>query len=235
MARHRSPQGRRAHLGPPLSAVMAAAGVGAARSIPVPQPTSLPARFVAAVVAGGALAAAGQQALTEAVPLATDGGTNLLKLVASELVGGSSAALSDVPADVRAEVPLAVVAPLVAESPVDAVAAEPVVADAASLVKAADLQRAAAEAATRAAQEATQKAAAAEAAAAEAARKRRQPAMRRPPPRPPRASSRPSPVRCRWSRAASRPGSAPAGARPTRASTSPPRSAPRSACRWPAP
>jgi murein DD-endopeptidase MepM/ murein hydrolase activator NlpD len=169
VARHRSPKGRRAHLGPPLSAVMAAAGVGACRSIPVPQPTSLPARFVAAVVAGGALAAAGQQALAETVPLATDGGTNLLKLVASELVGGSSAAPSDVHADVRAEVPLAVVAPLVAESPVDAAAAEPVVADAASLVKAADLQRAAAEAATRAAQEAAQKAAATEAAAAEAA------------------------------------------------------------------
>ncbi|WP_433555675.1 M23 family metallopeptidase [Pseudonocardia xinjiangensis] len=153
MARHRSPQGRRAHLGPPLPAVMAAAGVGggAHRSISLPQLTpSLPVRFVATVVAGGAVAAAGQHALAEALPAAADG-ANVLRIGVNEL-------LSSTP-DVQAA---ALSAPLVADPPaVAAVAAavgpvtpEPVVADAASLVKAADLQQAAADAAARAAEQA---------------------------------------------------------------------------------
>src|SRR5690606_39835527 len=70
VARHRSPQGRHAHLGPPLSAALAAAGVGGAhRSIPVQQLTSsLPARFVATVVAGGAPPRTAPPALSQTVP-----------------------------------------------------------------------------------------------------------------------------------------------------------------------
>ncbi len=124
MSRHRSPQGRRAHLGPPLFALPATAGVGAARS--VPQPTlGLPVRFVATVVAGGALAAAGQQALVAALPAATDG-ANVLRLSVEQLLGEVSAT----PA------PRVAVAPVVP-------AAAPVVADAAGLVKAAGLHEAA--------------------------------------------------------------------------------------------
>jgi murein DD-endopeptidase MepM/ murein hydrolase activator NlpD len=152
VARHRSPQGRRAHLGPPLSAGMAAAGVGGAhRSIPLPQLTpSLPVRFVATVVAGGAVAAAGQHALAEALPAAAEG-TNVLRMGVNELLNSGP--------EVQAA---ALSAPLVADPPVVAAVAavvgpvtpEPVVADAASLVKAADLQRAAADAAARAAEQA---------------------------------------------------------------------------------
>jgi murein DD-endopeptidase MepM/ murein hydrolase activator NlpD len=166
VARHRSPQGRRAHLGPPLSvAPAAAAGVGAHRSVSVPQLTpSLSVRLVATVVAGGAVAAAGQHALAEALPYAADG-ANLLRLGAEELLGSA-------PQAAAAAVPLAATAPLVTDqqalgSPAAAVSpvvGDPVVVDAADLVKAADLQRAAAEAAAadaaRAAEQAAQAAAA---------------------------------------------------------------------------
>jgi len=142
VSRHRSPQGRRAHLGPPLLAVTATAGVGGGRlSAPV---TSRPARFVATVVAGGALAAAGQQALVSALPAATDG-ANVLRVGVEELLG--------TPAATASAVPTPVVAP--------AADALPAVADAAGLVKAAGLQQAAAEQAR-----ADQAAAAAKAAAA---------------------------------------------------------------------
>ena len=178
MARHRSPKGRRAHLGPPLTAAWAAAGVGGAhRSIPVQQITSsTPARLVATVVAGGALAATAQHALSQTLPVLADGAA--LRGAVEELVGGveltsaSSAAL-----DV-ADAPVAVAfTPVVSESAADLPADLPV-ADAASLVKAADLQRAAAEAeAAAAAARAAEEAWAAEAAraaeeamAAEAAR-----------------------------------------------------------------
>ena len=177
VARHRSPKGRRAHLGPPLTAAWAAAGVGGAhRSIPVQQLTSsTPARLVATVVAGGALAATAQHALSQTLPVVADGAA--LRGAVEELVGGvaprrrvSCARRPDAPA-------AAAFTPVVAESVADLPADLPV-ADAASLVKAADLQRAAAEAeAAAAAARAAEEARAAEAAraaeevkAAEAAR-----------------------------------------------------------------
>ncbi|HEY0813922.1 MAG TPA: M23 family metallopeptidase [Pseudonocardia sp.] len=128
MSRHRSPQGRRAHHGPPLSAALAAAAGsgGAHRSIALPQVISTPARAVAALLAGGALAAAGQHALTTALPAVTDG-TAALRVSLDHAVGltptGSTA-------------PTAAVAP---------VAPGPAVADASSLIKAAELQKSAAE------------------------------------------------------------------------------------------
>jgi murein DD-endopeptidase MepM/ murein hydrolase activator NlpD len=182
VARHRSPKGRRAHLGPPLTAAWAAAGVGGAhRSIPVQQLTSsTPARLVATVVVGGALAATAQHALSQTLPVVADGAA--LRGAVEELVGGveltseSSAALdvTDAPA-------AAAFTPVVSESVTDLPADLPAdlpVANAASLVKAADLQRAAAEAeAAAAAARAAEEARAAEAAraaeeakAAEAAR-----------------------------------------------------------------
>lgn len=166
MARHRSPQGRRAHLGPPLSAALAAAGVGGAhRSVPVQQLTSsLPARFVATVVAGGALAATAQHALAQTLPVAADGAA--LRVAVEELIGTAPAPVDETfDAASAASVAFAPVAPeSVAELSTDTVAA-----DAASLVKAADLQRAAAEAAAAEAAEAAARAAE-EAKAAEAAR-----------------------------------------------------------------
>jgi murein DD-endopeptidase MepM/ murein hydrolase activator NlpD len=167
VARHRSPKGRRAHLGPPLTAAWAAAGVGGAhRSIPVQQLTSsTPARLVATVVVGGALAATAQHALSQTLPVVADGAA--LRGAVEDLVGGvaltseSSAALdvSDAPAAVA-------FTPVVAESVTDLPADLPV-ADAASLVKAADMQRAAAEAeAAAAAARAAEEARAAEAARA---------------------------------------------------------------------
>jgi murein DD-endopeptidase MepM/ murein hydrolase activator NlpD len=163
VARHRSPQGRHAHLGPPLSAALAAAGVGGAhRSIPVQQLTSsLPARFVATVVAGGALAATAQHALSQTVPAVADGAA--LRVAVEELLGTEPASE---PADTFDAAGAASVAfsPVVPEVAADVPAEQPV-ADAASLVKAADLQRAAAEAeAARAAEEAARKAAEEEAA-----------------------------------------------------------------------
>jgi murein DD-endopeptidase MepM/ murein hydrolase activator NlpD len=127
VSRHRSPKGRRAHHGPPLSALVAAAGSGgAARSVSLPQVVSTPARAIATLIAGGAMAAAGQQALTTALPTISDGTTalraNLDHAVGLTPVGSST--------------PTATVAP---------VEPGPAVADAASLIKAADLQKAAAE------------------------------------------------------------------------------------------
>ncbi|TWF74838.1 murein DD-endopeptidase MepM/ murein hydrolase activator NlpD [Pseudonocardia hierapolitana] len=168
MARHRSPQGRHAHLGPPLSAALAAAGVGAAhRSVPVQQLTSsLPARFVATVVAGGALAATAQHALAQTLPVAADGAA--LRAAVEELIGVEPASAPAEAFDVTDATSVAF-APVVSDVAAD-LPADLQLADAASLVKAADMQRAAAEAAAaaRAAEEAE---AAAEAAkAAEAAR-----------------------------------------------------------------
>jgi murein DD-endopeptidase MepM/ murein hydrolase activator NlpD len=167
VARHRSPQGRRAHLGPPLSAALAAAGVGGAhRSIPVQQLTSsLPARFVATVVAGGALAATAQHALAQTLPVAADGAA--LRVAVEELIGAAPASEPAETFDVTGAASVAF-APVVPEAAADLPADLPV-ADAASLVKAADIQRAAAEVATaRAADEA--KAADAARAAEEAAK-----------------------------------------------------------------
>jgi murein DD-endopeptidase MepM/ murein hydrolase activator NlpD len=157
VARHRSPQGRRTHLGPPLSAAGAAAGVGGAhRSIPVQQLTSsTPARIVATVVAGGALAATAQHALAQTLPVAADGAA--LRVAVEELIGGAQPASESADTfDVGGAASVAF-APVVPEVATDLPAEQLPVADAGSLVKAADMQRAAAEAA------------AAEAAAAEAA------------------------------------------------------------------
>jgi len=132
VARHRSPQGRRTHLGLPLPPVAAAAGAGGGgRAVSPPAAGVLGPRLIAALLAGGALAAAGQTALTRALPVATDG-ANMLKLGVQELVGRTSAA--DGRADVVAAPP--VVAPLaaVAES------AELPIAGVSDLVKAANLQ-----------------------------------------------------------------------------------------------
>ena len=184
MARHRSPQGRHAHLGLPLSAALAAAGAGGAhRSTSVQQLTSsLPARFVATVVAGGALAATAQHALAQTLPVAADGAA--LRVAVEELFGAEPAAgpVSEAAAtfDVTDAASVAF-APVVPEVAADLPAELPL-ADAASLVKAADMQRAAAEAeagrvaeAARAAEEAAKAAEAARAAeeaakAAEAAK-----------------------------------------------------------------
>jgi murein DD-endopeptidase MepM/ murein hydrolase activator NlpD len=166
VARHRSPQGRRAHLGPPLSAAVAAAGVGGAhRSIPVQQLTSsLPVRLVATVVAGGALAATAQHALAQTLPVASDGAA--LRVAVEELVGAaepaSQPASETFDAAGAASVAFAPVVPeSVAELPADVPAA-----DAASLVKAADLQRTTAEAEAAAAALAAEEARLAEAARA---------------------------------------------------------------------
>lgn len=154
MSRHRSPQRRRAHLGPPLLAT-ATAGVGGARLTVTPSTT---ARFVATVVAGGALAAAGQQALGAALPAASDG-ANVLRLGVEEFLGTPAAPTA--PVDVPAPVDEA----RAAVGPVTP--ATPVVADAAALVKAAGLQEAAqaAAAADKARADAATQAAAAKAAA----------------------------------------------------------------------
>ena len=154
MARHRSPQGRRAHLEPPLSA-HAAAGVGGAhRPHPVSQATvSLPVRFVATAVAGGALAAVGQQALVANLPDTADGG-NVLRLGVQEFLGATAEASNDtdvattaVAAD-AATTTTSTTRPLVTLAPVPAAAdlsAGSEVVDARDLVKAADLQRQAVE------------------------------------------------------------------------------------------
>lgn len=149
MARHRSPQGRRAHLRPPLSALVAAAGVGGAhRSIPLPQPVySMPARFVATAVAGGVLAAAGQHVLADALPPAIDG-ANVLRVGVGELLGLAAAVPGPVPTSAEAASVRLGTDPLVAVAPVPP---DPAVADAAELVKAVDLQRRAAQAAASAA------------------------------------------------------------------------------------
>lgn len=157
MSRHRSPQGRRAYLGPPLSA-MATAGAGGARTTSPPT-LSMPVRFVATVVAGGALAAAGQQALVATLP-ATSDGANVLRLGVNEFLGtspGQVVPTADPASVAKARPALGPVAPTGDTTPA--------VADATALVKAAGLQQAALAAA------ATEQAAAVEAAKAAAAAK----------------------------------------------------------------
>jgi murein DD-endopeptidase MepM/ murein hydrolase activator NlpD len=85
---------------------------------------------IAAVLAGGALAAAGQTALSQAVPAATDG-ANMLKVGVQEL-------LSTDPVEVA--VAAAPVTPLVLLPDVATPTAEPAVVGVADLVKAADRQ-----------------------------------------------------------------------------------------------
>ncbi len=167
MARHRSPQGRRAHLGLPLPLAPAAAGAGGA-AVPVSSlfdTRSLPVRFVATALAGSALAAAGQYALSEALPQAAEG-TNLLRVGVTALLTpetvGTAAAATAVPVVAQPVVALAPVTPSVVELPAAAVAAD--------LVKAADLQRIAAEEAARLAEEVRLAEEAARVAAEEAAR-----------------------------------------------------------------
>jgi murein DD-endopeptidase MepM/ murein hydrolase activator NlpD len=127
VSRHRSPKGRRAHHGSPLSALAAAAGSGGAhRSVSLPQVVSTPVRAVAVLIAGGAMAAAGQQALTRALPAISDS-TTALRVSLDRAVGLTPTGSS---------------APTPAVAPVEA---GPAIADAASLIKAADLQKAAAE------------------------------------------------------------------------------------------
>jgi murein DD-endopeptidase MepM/ murein hydrolase activator NlpD len=100
--------------------------------------------LVATVVVGGAIAATGQHALAETLPDALNG----VDALGDQLFSTASAAT--------------VIETAAAVPAVDVVAPEPVVADAAALVKAADLQRAAAEAsAAEAARAAAEKAAAA--------------------------------------------------------------------------
>ena len=126
MARHRSPQGRRTHLGLPLPPVAAAAGAGVGAFGPT---ATLAPRVIATVLAGGALAAAGQAALTQALPLASDG-ANVLKLGVQELLGPPASAP---------------ITPLVQLAPaVGPVAAEPLPVDVGELVKAAELHHRAA-------------------------------------------------------------------------------------------
>lgn len=144
MARHRSPQGRRTHLRLPLPPVAAAAGAGGGGRVVSSAPAGavVGPRVIAAVLAGGALAAAGQAALTRALPVATDG-ANMLKLSVQELVSGNSAAPGVETAVDPADTPAAsVVAPLVTLPEVSSAgspAAEPPVVGVSELVKAADM------------------------------------------------------------------------------------------------
>jgi murein DD-endopeptidase MepM/ murein hydrolase activator NlpD len=106
-----------------------------------------PTRLVAVVVAGSALAAAGQMALSQALPAAADG-ANLLRVGLGELMApGTPVAQAAVPLGAQPLIaqPLSAVAP---------VAPEPQVVGAADLVKAAEFQRVLAEEAARAAEEA---------------------------------------------------------------------------------
>jgi murein DD-endopeptidase MepM/ murein hydrolase activator NlpD len=184
VSRHRSPEGRRARLEPPLPAAPVAAGVGGAyRTVAFSSPrlsaeapsslsaptsgppsalsaltSSLPARFVATAIVGSAIAATGQHLLVQAVPTASDGAA-ALRTAMDGLFGSTQS--TDTGGDVAAGPITATAAsaalttgPVGAVAPVGAapVGADPVVADAAGLVKAADLQRVAAEDAARAAQ-----------------------------------------------------------------------------------
>jgi murein DD-endopeptidase MepM/ murein hydrolase activator NlpD len=135
VARHRSPQGRRTHLRLPLPPVAAAAGAGGAGYVTASAPLSavVAPRVIAAVLAGGALAAAGQTALSQTLPVAADG-ANMLKLSVQELVGTAPAADSSAAAE-----PV-VVAPLVSLPVAMAPDAEPAVAGVSELVKAAQLR-----------------------------------------------------------------------------------------------
>ena len=122
VSRHRSPTGRRANHGTPLSALVAAAGSGGAhRSIPLPSVFPTPMHAVAAVVVGGTLAAAAQQAFTTVLP-AVDTGASAVRASLDRAVGATPAKPT--------------VTPVAPERPV---------ADASSLIKAADLQKTVAE------------------------------------------------------------------------------------------
>jgi murein DD-endopeptidase MepM/ murein hydrolase activator NlpD len=156
VARHRSPSVRRVPFRSPLSAVPALAGAGGVRSVPVPGP--VPARIVATVVAGTALAAVGQHALAAALPAVEDG-SNMLRVGLDEVFGTAASSTA-----AAAVLPAQAAAPAVAP-----VSVEAAVVDATDLLKAADLQRAAAEAA-EAARVAEAERLAAEARAAEEAR-----------------------------------------------------------------
>ncbi|GLL10362.1 hypothetical protein GCM10017577_15020 [Pseudonocardia halophobica] len=116
MARHRSPQGRRAIAGPPLPAPAAAAGPGGLRtSLPLPSGspsltpalspalslssppaglTSLQARMAAVVAVGGVVAAAGQAAYSGALP-DLESGANALRAGLVELTAGASVLAGD--------------------------------------------------------------------------------------------------------------------------------------------
>ncbi len=136
MARHRSPQGRRTHLGLPLPSFPTAAEAGGGAKATLSSVPLAP-RVIATVLAGGALAAAGQAALTQALPVASDG-ANVLKLSVQEVLGD--------PAPVAPPVDLGPTAGSIAT--VATVAPEPRQVDVAELVKAADLHRRAAQPAT---------------------------------------------------------------------------------------
>jgi len=143
VARHRSPQGRRTHLRLPLPPVAAAAGAGGGGRVvsSAPAGATLGPRVIAAVLAGGALAAAGQAALTRALPVATDG-ANMLKLSVQELVSGSAASGVETAVDPADATAASVVAPLVTLPEVSSAgspATEPSVVGVSELVKAADL------------------------------------------------------------------------------------------------
>lgn len=128
---------------------------------------SLPVRFVATAVAGSALAAAGQMALSNAIPA---DGTTILHVAADALFspGTATAALAVTPTGAGVDaVAAAAVDGVVTAPAVAVIAPELVVADGAALVKAAELNAAAVEAEiARVAEEAR---VAAEAAAAEQA------------------------------------------------------------------
>ena len=101
MARHRSSVSRRAHLGLPLPVISAAAGTDGAYRLPsLPRAdtslraSALPVRVMAAAVAGSALAATAQMALTEALPSALDG-DNVLLLGVGELFPSGRAVAPD--------------------------------------------------------------------------------------------------------------------------------------------
>ncbi|MDN5932370.1 MAG: M23 family metallopeptidase [Pseudonocardia sp.] len=129
-----------------MTPAAAGAGVAASRSHGSSRLSSLseagPTRLVAVVVAGSALAAAGQMALSQALPAAADG-ANLLRIGLGELLAPGAPVA-------QAALPL-VAEPLPSVAPV---APEPQVVGAADLVKAAEFQRVLAEEAARAAEEA---------------------------------------------------------------------------------
>jgi murein DD-endopeptidase MepM/ murein hydrolase activator NlpD len=111
-------------------------------------------RFVATAIAGSAIAATGQHLLVQAVPAASDGAATLRAGI-DGLFGTTPAPAGSVdvaagPITATASSAALVTAPTGAVAPIGA---DPVVVDAAGLVKAADLQRVAAEDAARAAQE----------------------------------------------------------------------------------
>ena len=142
VARHRSPQGRRTHLGLPLPPLPAAAGAGGGGRLAAPASAGVVSapRVIAAVLAGGALAAAGQTALTRALPVATDG-ANMLKLSVQELVGTAAATTAgDAAGTAQATGAVPTVAPLVTLPAQVAPTAAPPVVGVSELVKAAQRQ-----------------------------------------------------------------------------------------------